>query len=353
MRFGICLSLLFLLVCTPAYSALSAGKVGLAVDSQGVGDFADNDLLVLGASKAGRRLGLEFRIAQPERGEAPFFVVQRLVDADCGVVMASGDEYAAPVRTLARMHPNVRFVLIDSRPDAEAMPSNVTTFVFRPEETAYLAGIIAGAAAPAQWVGVLFSEPGKEQPEVAEAFHRGARSVNPGCGMMIRYVSERGPKAVRGADKAPGQARFMAGQMYNAGCSVILSASGYSDTGVFQAAAEHGKLAVGAEAAMESSASAHVLTTLNKRKDMAVLMASRLLSAGELKPGVYSLGLAERGVGLTPVSCAFPGFSTEIAERVRVEAGLLAGKDRPTSDWTPAMAAGPSIGLTDRNMACQ
>ncbi len=352
-------ALLFLLLCTPVLNA-HADKVGLAVDSLGVDDFAGNDLLLLGAAKAGRTLGIEFQVAEPMRNETPHQVVQRLLDTGCGVVMAGGGEYQNAVRDKALQHPGVRFVLIDA-PEARAgrmaksagtMPANVTRIVFRQQEAAYLAGMMAGAVEDSQWVGVLFSEPGWESLELAEAFYRGAKAVNPRLALMVRYVSERGPRAVMGAAQAPGQARFIAGEMYDAGCSVILAAAGYSDTGVFQAAARHGKLAVGGDSGLGFQATAHVLTSLDKRMDMAVVMAARLLAEGRLENGEYSLGLAERGVGLTPVSRACDRIPPAILERVRVEADLLAGRGRPAPEWTPAMLAGPSTGLTERNMAC-
>ena len=80
------------------------------------------------------------------------------------------------------------------------------------------------------------------------------------------------------------------------GADVVYSAAGGTGVGVLQTAADEGILSIGVDSNQNYLHSGKVLTSMLKRVDVAVYDA---LKAGEaVETGVFTLGLAEEGVGV-------------------------------------------------------
>ena len=79
--------------------------------------------------------------------------------------------------------------------------------------------------------------------------------------------------------------------------NVIFHASGSTGLGVFEAARQTGKLAIGVDADQYNEAPGYVLTSMVKRVDNAVFDAITRVKENRFKGGVYQYGLAEDGVG--------------------------------------------------------
>src|SRR6185503_804805 len=84
---------------------------------------------------------------------------------------------------------------------------------------------------------------------------------------------------------------------FNTGVEIIFHASGSTGLGVFEAARQTGKLAIGVDADQYQEAPGFVLTSMVKGVDAAVFDAIKRAREGTFKGGVYSFGLAENGVG--------------------------------------------------------
>jgi basic membrane protein A len=78
--------------------------------------------------------------------------------------------------------------------------------------------------------------------------------------------------------------------------NVIFHASGSTGLGVFEAARQTNKLAIGVDADQYSEAPGHVLTSMVKGVDAAVFDVIRRVKDGTFKGGIYSFGLAQNGV---------------------------------------------------------
>jgi basic membrane protein A len=119
----------------------------------------------------------------------------------------------------------------------------------------------------------------------------GAKAVNPKCEVIVKYA---GTTAT--AFKDPTKGKELALAEYQAGADVIFHASGSTGLGVFEAARETGKLAIGVDADQYDEAPGHILTSMIKRVDNAVFETVREVKAGQWSGGVRTLGLAEQGV---------------------------------------------------------
>ncbi|MEO0389466.1 MAG: BMP family ABC transporter substrate-binding protein, partial [Pseudomonadota bacterium] len=79
------------------------------------------------------------------------------------------------------------------------------------------------------------------------------------------------------------------------GADVIYAAAGGTGVGVLQTAADEGKLSIGVDSNQNYLHPGSVLTSMLKRVDVAVYDA---MTAGtDVETGVFTLGLAEEGVG--------------------------------------------------------
>jgi basic membrane protein A len=123
--------------------------------------------------------------------------------------------------------------------------------------------------------------------------------------MMGQYIGQD-PTAF----SDPQTANSIATNMYGNGAEIIYHAAGASGTGLFNAAAELDKWAIGVDSAqgliLSSSDSAeeraigeHILTSMLKRVDRSVFLLSQayIENGGEVSGGYSTYGLDDNGVG--------------------------------------------------------
>ncbi|MEO7713558.1 MAG: BMP family ABC transporter substrate-binding protein, partial [Gemmatimonadaceae bacterium] len=99
------------------------------------------------------------------------------------------------------------------------------------------------------------------------------------------------------AFRNPGKGKELALSQYQQGVNVIFHASGSTGLGVFEAARQTGKLAIGVDADQFKEAPGFVLTSMVKGVDNVVFDAIKRVKDGRFKGGVDEYGLAEDGVG--------------------------------------------------------
>jgi len=116
--------------------------------------------------------------------------------------------------------------------------------------------------------------------------------VRPDTRVMVKYAGTTG-----NAFKDPTKGKELALAEYQQGADIIFHASGSTGLGVFEAARQLDKLAIGVDADQYDEAPGHVLTSMIKRVDTAVFECIRSTSQGQWKNGVQVFGLAEKGVG--------------------------------------------------------
>jgi basic membrane protein A len=99
------------------------------------------------------------------------------------------------------------------------------------------------------------------------------------------------------AFRTPGKGKELALNQYQQGVNVIYHASGSTGLGVFEAARQTGKFAIGVDADQYSEAPGRIVTSMVKGIDVAVFDMINRVKQGTFKGGVYTYGLPENGVG--------------------------------------------------------
>lgn len=251
-----------------------------------------NDTIRRGAERFAQETGTAVTtVIDDATGDAAELLRQRIRDGATLVIAAAGaHRHAAAVETVAAEYPAVHFVLLD----AESHRPNVTSIIFKEQQAAYLAGIVAASMSKN---GVIGFVGGMDNPVIRRfrcGYEAGARTVNPSAHILGSYID-----ISAAGFRSPQKAAKLARVMIDRGADVLFAAAGRSGLGVLDEAAEHGRYSIGVDANQNGRHPGLVLTSALKRVDIAVYRALREARNGTLRSGVQALGLAEDAVGLS------------------------------------------------------
>lgn len=309
--------LMCLLFCLPARSGEPL-RIGLVVDTAGLGDRSFNDSAHEGLMKARETFSIATLLAEPAAEEEIFDYLQMMADSGYDLIISVGVNTADALRKAASLNPKNRFALIDSIVE---LP-NVASLVFREEEGAYLAGM---AAASASRTGIIGFIGGMDIPLIHKlelGYTQGAFAVNPDVRVINAYAGN-----TPSAWSVPSMGRDLALKQHGSGADVIFHAAGCTGLGVINAAREAGFFAIGVDRDQDSIAPGTVLCSMLKRVDLAVYNLIRDLSRNSWQSGVHSYGLAEGGLGLSEFTYTKEGLPASVF--IELECGrrdIIAGR---------------------------
>jgi basic membrane protein A len=299
-------------------SSGQALRVGLVFDVGGRGDKSFNDSAYAGVDRAARELGAQRR-GEPEasRGSSPAasptglpVVVEYIEpgegsDRESGIrllaaqgyqlVIGVGFIFSDDLYNVAAEYPNTKFACIDyAKFDSKGFvvpPANMVALKFREEEGSFLVGALAALVSRTRTLGFVG---GMDIPLIHKfeaGYRAGARAVCEGCKVLSGYAGVTGD-----AFKNPAKGKELALAQYAAGADVIFHASGVTGLGVFEAARQRERFAIGVDADQWGEAPGRVLTSMTKQVDVSVFETIRDLQRGAWRGGVRVFGLAEKGV---------------------------------------------------------
>ena len=278
--------------------AASGVSAGIVFDVGGRGDKSFNDGAWTGAERAVHELGAQVRFIEPGEGSDREAGLRLLAAEKLGLVVGVGFIFSDDLLQTAREYPNVRFAGVDyslrtdSAGNVIPPPPNVAALTFREEQGSFLVGALAALVGKSKKVGFVG---GMDIPIIHrfEAGYRaGVKYVCPDCTVIAQYAGVT-PDAFRN----PGRGKELALSQYQEGVNVIFHASGSTGLGVFEAARQTGKLAIGVDADQYAEAPGHVLTSMVKGVSAAVFDQIARVKNGTFRGGVYDYGLREGGVG--------------------------------------------------------
>lgn len=273
--------------------------VGVVFDVGGRGDKSFNDGAFLGATRAARALGARVRYVEPGEGSDREAGLRLLAAEGMELVVGVGFIFTDDLTQLAKEYPNTHFAGVDYAISTDKQgrpvppPPNLEALKFREEQGAFLAGALAALVGGSKRVGFVG---GMDIPLIHKfeaGYRAGVLHVCPSCQVVAQYAGVT-PEAFRN----PGRGKELALAQYNGGVNVIFHASGSTGLGVFEAARQAGKLAIGVDADQYNEAPGYVLTSMVKKVDAAVYDAVRSVHDGRFRGGVRQFGLKENGVGL-------------------------------------------------------
>jgi basic membrane protein A len=300
-------------------------KVGLAYDVGGRGDKSFNDLAAAGLEKAKKDLNVDVKELSAVQGEADAQKearLQLLASSGYNPIVAVGFAYATALAKVAPKYPNIHFGIVDD--DSSKLP-NVAGLVFSENESSYLVGVAAGLATKSKIVGFI----GGVQTPLIQKFQAGyvagVKAVNPSAQVKIAYISQA-PDFSGFNDPAKG--KVIAEGQYDAGADVVYHAAGGSGSGLFQAAKEKNKLAIGVDSDQYQTAPADekslILTSALKGVDTAVYNFIENDSKGKFTAGSTRFSLKDNGVGYATSNPLIDTYKAKIEEyKAKIIAGTI------------------------------
>ncbi|MEH6631995.1 MAG: BMP family ABC transporter substrate-binding protein [Halopseudomonas aestusnigri] len=270
-------------------AAAHAEEINPAVvfDMGGKFDKSFNEGVYNGVEKFSKETGIkyrEFEVTNPsQREQAIRKMAQRGADPIVGVGFAQGPA----IEKVAKEYPNIRFTIIDSVVD---LP-NVQSIVFKEHEGSFLVGVLAAMASENHKVGFIG---GMDIPLIRKfacGYAQGAKFANADAEVYSNMTG-----TTPSAWNDPSKGSELAKSQFDKGADVIFAAAGGTGIGVYQAAKDSGKLAIGVDSNQNHIQPGTMLTSMTKGVDVAAYNAFKSAMEGTWKPGLHALGLAENGV---------------------------------------------------------
>ena len=204
------------------------------------------------------------------------------------VVLGIGFAQADAIAAVSAEFPDTQFSIIDvSWLDSP----NLRQYAFKEHEGSYLVGVAAAKASKTGKVGFVG---GMDIPLISRfacGYVGGVKSVDANL-EVFQNMTGTTPSAWND----PAKGAELTRSQIDRGADVVYHAAGGTGTGVIQAAADAGKLAIGVDSNQNGLAPGSVLTSMLKRVDVAAYETFMDAKNGEFTSGVNILGVAEGGV---------------------------------------------------------
>ena len=223
---------------------------------------------------------LEFEVTNESQREQ---AVRRMAEKNASPIIAMSFSQKSAIEKVAREYPKLQFVIVDEVVD---LP-NVQSISFKEQEGSFLVGMLASMASKTGKLGFVG---GMDIPLIRKfecGYEQGVKYANPKAEVFQNMTGSTGA-----AWTDPARGGELARAQFAKGADVVFAAAGATGIGVYQAAKDSGKLAIGVDSNQNHLQPGTMLTSMLKRVDVAVFNAAKGFQAG-----ASNLGLKEEGVG--------------------------------------------------------
>ncbi len=307
-----------------AVTTAEAGGPAIIFDAGGKFDKSFNESGYNGAEEFKKETGksyLDFELKNPAELEG---VLRKMAQRGGNPIVTMGFNSAEALGKVSAELPKSNFVIIDS----EVAQPNVKSVQFREEEGSYLVGALAAMKSASGKVGFIG---GMDIPVIRKfacGFEQGAKHVNPKAEVIKNTVGDTGE-----AWNNPTKGGELAKAQFGRGVDVIFAAAGGTGIGVYQAAKDNKKYAIGVDSNQNYLQPGTMLTSMVKRVDVAVKNAFTEAASGKFTGGSVSLGLAENGVDWALDKDNRELVTPEMEAKVNaIKADIVSGKIKITCD---------------------
>ena len=304
---------LSLLAAALAASFAAAAEPAIVYDMGGKFDKSFNEAAYVGMENWKKETGkqyLEFEIANESQREQ---AIRRMAEKGASPIIGVGFSQASAIEKVAKEFPKLNFVIVDM---VVGLP-NVQSVVFKEQEGSFLVGAMAAMASKTGKVGFVG---GMDIPLIRRfqcGYEQGAKFANAKAEVFANMTGTTGA-----AWNDPTRGGELAKAQFAKGADVVFAAAGGTGTGVYQAAKDSGKLAIGVDSNQNHLQPGTMLTSMLKRVDVAVYNVSKSFA-----PGVTVLGLKEGGVDYAMDANNAKLVTADMKKRVdAAKADIISGK---------------------------
>jgi len=301
-------------------------NIGMVYATGGLGDGSFNDQAQTGIQQAAEEFDVSYDESEPD-SVSQFSTYQtqyaQSTDPDYDLVSCIGFLQADALSQTAPDYPEQDFMIVDSVVDED----NVASFTFKEHEGSFLVGQLAGlltsesfsagdssTASDSTNVGFVGGVESSLIQKFEAGFVEGVNYANSDVDVQTTYT---------GSFSDPSAGQEAALSMYSSGADIVYHAAGNTGTGVFQAARDEGRFAIGVDRdqSLTTDYADVILASMVKRVDTAVYNATEATVDGSFEGGaVTSLGLQEEGVAAVlgdELGSEIPSEITDAVESAR------------------------------------
>nr|WP_279610922.1 BMP family ABC transporter substrate-binding protein [Vibrio gelatinilyticus] len=281
------LKLSALAVAVSSFSAFAA-KPAVVYDTAGKFDKSFNEAVFQNGVKTfNADKGIKVREFEPQNEAQREQGLRRLASRGFTPIVAVGFNMASAVEKVATEFPDIQFTIIDMVVDKP----NVQSIVFKEHEGSFLVGALAAKKSQSAKVGFVG---GMDIPLIRKfecGYRQGAKHANPS---IETFQNMTGSTPAAFADPAKGSE--LAKSQFSKGVDVIYAAAGGTGMGVYQAAKDAGKFAIGVDSNQNHLQPGTMLTSMVKKVGVAAYNSWDEAEQGTWAPGIKVLGLKEGAV---------------------------------------------------------
>ncbi len=291
-------------------------KIGLVSTEGGFSDSGFNELAHIGFLRAQDEHTFTAEALESSSTEEIRDNIYNLAEQGFDLIITLGYQAAEPVLEAAQDYPDVQFALLDLKVDDP--PSNLSTFVYRVDQSAFLCGFLAAWWADSNnsdqavvgWVG---GPPITEIERFRVGYASGVAHYNYNARSSVKVIGEYASGFLD-----PDEGRRIAGKLIENGASVIFPFAGTTGHGALSAAKEHGIWGIGVDQDLYHTlpeVSDILLTSNMKKLDNTVsALISRFLANDDWGGEPVHFGTLSNGdVDLAP----FHDFESEVPDSIR------------------------------------
>ncbi|MFQ5856427.1 MAG: BMP family protein [Anaerolineae bacterium] len=307
-------------------------RVALIIAQGGLGDRSYNDLGYAGLQRAAENFDVEVKAIESAdpvgEGEQ---LLRTAAESGFDLVVTLEYTHFDPLDRVAPDYPDTLFSIINIVVDQP----NVVSVLFKEHEGSFLAGALAAMVTqmadnpkvnPEKVIGVIGGTKSAGIDKFLVGYEEGAHYIDPEVKVLTSYSESFG-------DPAKGKELTLA--MYEQHADVVYQVAGGTGEGVFEAAEEASRYAIGVDADQDYIKPGYILTSMLKRTDNAVYDVIAKLVAGELKGGTtLEYGLIEDGVGISPMQYTKDEIPQEYVDKVAELRQMIESGDIEVTDIT-------------------
>lgn len=282
-------------------------KIGMVTDVTGIDDKSFSEITWKGVSEfAKEHQNVEAQHVTPSDNALPTLVnaVDNLVLSGNEVIVLTGFIFEETAGTVAKIYPDVKFILIDGQPlvDGEYKSyDNVVSIYFNEHESAFLTGIASALETRTGKLGYIGGVPNEAVKKFGWGFVAGVAYANETYDTDAHVVDY----VYSGSFSDVSMGQSLAGGMFDKGVDTIMHAAGGVGVGAMAEAKTRGDVKiVGVDVdqyreGLMDDGSSIILTSAMKNIDVAVKEHLANHINGEFKGGqVFTLGITDNGVDI-------------------------------------------------------
>ncbi|MFC5973092.1 BMP family protein [Halomarina salina] len=281
-----------------------SANIGMVYATGGLGDGSFNDQAQVGLQQAAEEFDIQYNESEPEQATEFKTYQQSYAEStnpDYDLVSCIGFAQAEALGEVSGQFPDQDFMIVDAVVEAD----NVANYTFAEHEGSFLVGQMAGLLTTQEFsagagetngdatVGFVGGVESDLIKKFEAGYRAGVQAANSDVEVLSTYV---------GGFNDPNGGKSAANSMYSQGADIIYHASGNTGTGVFAAAQEQNRFAIGVDrdqSVTKPNSANVILASMVKRVDTAVYNSIEAVANGNFEGGATTaLGLEQEGVGI-------------------------------------------------------